>query len=44
MTDVEMIDTQKKDAAPEETKKVEKEPDDCFYGKSLSLLDHCLQN
>lgn len=35
MTDVEMIDSTK--PAAEETKKVEKEPDDQFYGKSLAL-------
>jgi hypothetical protein len=40
MTDVEMIDTSKKEA--EEGKKVEKEPDDQFYGKrnvALTFVD-----
>ena len=33
MTDIEMKDASKK---PEEEKKVEKEPDDLFYGKQLN--------
>jgi hypothetical protein len=37
MTDIEMKDTSKK---PDEEKKVEKEPDDLFYGKQSINLSY----